>query len=178
MISNKFQIVGTNPQCYVDNYIFSINELPIGSILLIDNERFEVKIEYSDEVVFFAKSYATFMQNIDTWIGLGILIRKDDQLIKILPRIDRDFLLDFVSLNIFQKHYSEKVNIFRNTIRIKLLYMLDKKYLMDNFELYSSTKKRIMGEDIEKSIGKFEHDIYSRFGVKELTKLIKGEEND
>ncbi len=173
---SRFQIVGTNPYHYIDNFINDLNSIPIGTIVIADLDKYVIRLESSDEILFSGNSEATLKQNIDTWMSLGYIIKiGDNRYLKIIEETTMAKLLDYSSIIIFQEHFDEKINMFRNTIRIKLMYLIDKEYVSNNLELYSASRlKPITLEDIHKSTGTFEKEIIERFGIKELTKLLMG----
>ncbi len=70
----KFSKIGTNPMKYFNNFYLYFNRLPIGEIMKTDYEN--LKITHDNVEIFSLNSPATFRQNIDCWIWMGLIIKK------------------------------------------------------------------------------------------------------
>ncbi len=154
----NFQIVGTNPHFYLENFSKYFSSYEIGEMFEIDKENgFQIKEYETGEYIFNGKSDATLRQNIDTWISCNLFIKKGNILIKTINKCNLDKIIESTKYLIFQKTVDPKINLFRDTIKIKLAFMLDKEKLM-NYTFYSSNKKKeISAEDIKNSIGAYEN---------------------
>ncbi len=176
---NKFQIVGTNPYHYISNFDRYFSTYIVGDEFQIcKNNGFYITEKDTGEIVFDGKSDATLRQNIDTWISNNFVVRKGDVLIKTIDRCDFAQLIESSKYLIFQKSLDPKINLYRDTIKVKLAYIINPK-ILGNIELYSSNKlKNIEEEDIKKSIGKYEEILMNdKEFIKHMTLEI-GEKND
>ena len=173
-IGNHFQKVGTNPQKYLDNYqqaflninkqdVFTINK---GSFSILHNEV---------ELISF-NSDATFRQNIDCWVSFGLFIRKKEILIKIFDDMNNHQFYEHLKGIIFVNSNIESINIYRDTILIKLMNLIGLE-VIDKFELKCRTKN-ISKEDVISETGVFEKKIINDEILKKFLSIMWEKNNE
>ena len=173
-ILNKFSIIGTNPSKYIDNFYNYINNYEqLSKFDIILN-----KIEYYNNFVVEFNSSTTFRQNLECWDALGLIKKNKTSFTKIVPDFKSyDELLDFIKFSILIDTNNESTNIYRNTIIIKLLYLIDSS-ILDNKNFTTRLNKTITFRDIENEIGKFEKNIIKDKKEVEIIKILWGKNNE
>ena len=173
-ILNKFSIIGTNPSKYIDNFYDYINNYEqLSKFDIILN-----KIEYYNNFVVEFNSSTTFRQNLECWDALGLIKKNKTSFTKIVPDFKSyDELLDFIKFSILIDTNNESTNIYRNTIIIKLLYLIDSS-ILDNKNFTTRLNKTITFRDIENEIGKFEKNIIKDKKYVEIIKILWGKNNE
>lgn len=173
-ILNKFSIIGTNPSKYIDNFFNYINPYEqLSKFDIILN-----KIEYYNNLVFEFNSSTTFRQNLECWDALGLIKKNKTSFTKIVPDFKSyDELLDYIKFSILIDTNNESTNIYRNTIIIKLLYLIDSS-ILDNKTFTTRLNKTITFSDIEHEIGKFEQNIIKDKKYVEIIKILWGKNNE
>ena len=173
-ILNKFSIIGTNPSKYIDNFYNYINNYEqLSKFDIILN-----KIEYYNNFVVEFNSSTTFRQNLECWDALGLIKKNKTSFTKIVPDFKSyDELLDFIKFSILIDTNNESTNIYRNTIIIKLLYLIDSS-ILDNKNFTTRLNKTITFRDIENEIGKFEKNIIKDKKYVEIIKILWGKNNE
>ncbi len=151
--ATRFTKIGTNPNAYINNYLncFNVYE-QFDSFEIID-----YKIFYKGEVVFSANSDATFRQNIQCWISLGFFIKKNDILLKIIPSLSKNELLEHCKGILLVSSNDENINMYRNTILIKILRLSGVDISSD---IIRTRDDVLTNEAIDKETGEFEKNIY------------------
>lgn len=173
-ILNKFSIIGTNPSKYIDNFYNYINNYEqLSKFDIILN-----KIEYYNNFVVEFNSSTTFRQNLECWDALGLIKKNKTSFTKIVPDFKSyDELLNFIKFSILIDTNNESTNIYRNTIIIKLLYLIDSS-ILDNKNFTTRLNKTITFRDIENEIGKFEKNIIKDEKYVEIIKILWGKNNE
>lgn len=173
-ILNKFSIIGTNPSKYIDNFYNYINNYEqLSKFDIILN-----KIEYYNNFVVEFNSSTTFRQNLECWDALGLIKKNKTSFTKIVPDFKSyDELLDFIKFSILIDTNNESTNIYRNTIIIKLLYLIDSS-ILDNKNFTTRLNKTITFRDIKNEIGKFEKNIIKDEKYVEIIKILWGKNNE
>ena len=168
IIGNKFSKIGTNPHKYVENYRLYFLNIGKQEILKINKENFSIT-HNGVEVKAFTSS-ATFRQNIDCWVGLGLFIKKDNTLIKVFDNMNESYFYEYVRGIIFVQSNDEKINIYRDTIIIKLMNFLG----LETIEKYnlSCRSKSIIKKDIDDETGKFEKQLLNDSILKSIVIII------
>lgn len=173
-ILNKFSIIGTNPSKYIDNFYNYINNYEqLSKFDIILN-----KIEYYNNFVVEFNSSTTFRQNLECWDALGLIKKNKTSFTKIVPDFKSyDELLDFIKFSILIDTNNDSTNIYRNTIIIKLLYLIDSS-ILDNKNFTTRLNKTITFRDIKNEIGKFEKNIIKDKKYVEIIKILWGKNNE
>lgn len=145
----KFSKIGTNPYKYFDNFYIYLNRLPIGEMLKIDLTSFQV-IHEEIEILRFNSS-TTLRQNIDAWIWMGLIIKKDkNTIIKIINNdVSKNEMLEYIKYYLLIDNNNQLVNKHKKTIITKLLTLKNQKSANDKYTY----------EEIIKECGKFEQMI-------------------
>ena len=167
-IGNKFSKIGTNPHKYVENYRLLFLNIGKQEILKIRREDFSIT-HNGVEVKSFG-SDATFRQNIDCWVGLGLFIKKDDKLVKVFENMNESDFYEYIRGIILVQSNNEKINVYRDTIIIKLMNFLG----LETIEKYnlSCRTKSIVKKDIDEETGKFEKELLNDKMLKSILKII------
>ncbi len=167
-IGNKFSKIGTNPSKYIENYKLYFLNIDKQEILKIDKENFSITHNGVQVIKF--NSDATFRQNIDCWVGLGLFIKKDNRLVKIFENINESDFYQYLRGIILVQTNVEKINIYRDTIIIKLMNYIN----LETIEKYnlSCRTKVITKKDIEDETGQFEKELIKDKVLKKTIKII------
>lgn len=173
-IGNKFSIVGTNPNKYIENYLncfFNVPKLDEIKIIRSSNSLFH---QYVELISF--DSYTTLRQNIDCWVGLGFFARNGNKLIKIIDNMKEEYFYEHIKTTLLVETDIENINIYRDTILIKLMDMMNLETIK-RFNLSTRTKTIII-DDIKKEIGKFEKLIFNDKTFRKILEIMWGENNE
>lgn len=164
-IANKFWVMGTNPECYFQNYLKHINSLEILESIAIDG----YKLKIQEHTISYG-SISTIRQNINVWEGMGFIhVVSSNKFIKLIPEFTEKDLLDIMFYSLFKPSNSKTISKFRDTIFIKL-YSIVKPHenLISKFTL-TKTKGNLNANQIKNEIGKLEKRIMEN---KEYRKVI------
>lgn len=169
-IGNKFNKVGTNPMRYIENFLLYFNLFPIGIKFEIDDENFSI---LQDGVpVFNSNSITTLRQNIDCWLGLGLMIRDSNNLIKIVDNQNTEQLIDYSKGILICDSNDNKLNSYRDTILIKIVYMIDHNKI--DPDVIFMKNHEISITDIEHEIGRYEKILFQDNKFIEIVKTMWG----
>ncbi len=140
----KFSKIGTNPMRYFENFYKYLNNIPIGDLLTIKN----LTINHLDVKIIQFNSPTTLRQNLDCWLWMGLLIKKNDNsFLKIIKEnMPKNELLEYVKYFLFIESNEKKINQHRKTIITKLLTLKNNKSMNENYTFY----------EIKKECGEFE----------------------
>lgn len=142
----KFSKIGTNPQKYLDNFFYHLNNIPIGDELKIKN----YNVYHEDVSIFSANSDATFRQNVDTWLWMGFVVRKNkNTLVKIIEELNKEELMNYSSKMLLLDSKDKMIDQHRKTIIIKLLTLNQKNSVHNGYSY----------EEIIKECGRYEENI-------------------
>lgn len=173
-ILNKFSIIGTNPSKYIENFYNYINSYE----QLSEFELFVDKIEFYNHVVMEFNSSTTFRQNLECWEALGLIKKYKNSFIKVVSYFKTyDSLIEFIKFTLLIESNSDSTNIYRNTILVKLLYLIDPS-LLNNQSFTTRLNKIITFKDIEHEIGKFEKNIINDEKYVKIIKILWGNNNE
>ncbi|MGL5438241.1 MAG: hypothetical protein ACRDA7_00675 [Metamycoplasmataceae bacterium] len=173
-IGNKFAIIGTNPDKYIENYLIIFTN--IGKQEEIDIDKSNNNLKHNNFIIKSFNSDTTLRQNIDCWVSLGLFVEKDNKLIKIYDEVSRIKLYEIIKSMLIVDSDIKKINEYRDTIIFKLMYMLNLD-VIKKYNLKSNTKI-ITYSDIEKEIGSFENKLIKDKKFTEIIKIFWGEENE
>lgn len=164
----KFSKIGTNPNCYFENYKKYINRFLKGTKFI----KKDLNLYFENEIIFNANSSTTFRQNLDAWLWMGFLIKiNENEFIKIVDELNEDTLKQNIKWNLLKIDSSDLINQHRNTIIIKLLYA-------DNENNINKNLVNVSFEEIKKECGKFEEIIIQDKQFVEIIKKIWGASNE
>ena len=173
-IGNHFQKVGTNPQKYLDNYQEKFLNIKKQDEFIIDKLNFSI-LHNEVELISF-NSDTTFRQNIDCWLAFGLFIRENEKLIKIFDDMNEHQFYEYLKEIIFVNSNIESINIYRDTILIKLMNLMELE-VIEKFKLKCRTKN-ITKEDVTSETGSFEKKIIKDEILKEFLLIIWEKSND
>jgi hypothetical protein len=168
IIGNKFSKIGTNPHKYIENYrLYFLN---IGKLEFLKIEKENYSINHNGVEVISFNSDATFRQNIDCWVGLGLFIQKDNKLLKVFDNMPESNFYQYIRGIILVQSNSEKINIYRDTIIIKLMNYIG----LETIKKYglSCRSKAIEKRDIDEETGHFEKELIKNEVLAKLLKAI------
>lgn len=171
-IGNKFWVVGTNPNKYFDNYMSHINILNMFDEISVDNTNLVVNEKTLDY-----RSRATLRQNLIAWEAMGFIYKIDtNKYIKIIPTYTEDQLITISFFSMFLPFNNEEIKKYRDTILIKLNYLINpNEDLIKKYNL-SKSKGLLTEIDIKQETGKFENKILENKKYKKIiTALFKGD---
>jgi len=173
-IGNHFQKIGTNPQKYLDNYQEKFLNINMQDELIICKENFTISHNQVELISF--SSDATFRQNIDCWVSFGLFIRKNEKLIKIFDDMNNHQFYEHLKGIIFVNSNIESINIYRNTILIKLINLMGLE-VIEKFQLKCRTKN-ITKEDVTSETGIFEKKIINDECLRKFLSIILENNNE
>jgi hypothetical protein len=103
-------------------------------------------------------------------VGLGLFIKKDDKLVKVFENMNESDFYEYIRGIILVQSNNEKINVYRDTIIIKLMNFLG----LETIEKYnlSCRTKCIVKKDIDEETGKFEKELLNDKMLKSILKII------
>ncbi|MGL4343280.1 MAG: hypothetical protein ACRCRZ_01830 [Metamycoplasmataceae bacterium] len=173
-IGDKFSIIGTNPQKYINNYLTYFVNISKQEKIEIDKNNYSL-IHRGITILSF-NSDATFRQNIDCWVGLGLFNKKNNILIKMQDDMNEFDFYEYIKSMLFVHSDNDNINIYRDTILIKLTQIIAPE-ILKNITLRSNTRD-VDQKIIEAEIGKFEKTIIKDEKLKKILLVIWGEKNE
>lgn len=172
-IGNTFSIVGTNPHKYVDNFL--LNFINIGKLEMLNIDKQNLIITHNGVEIIAFNSDTTMRQNIDCWVGLGLVIKSENHLIKIINNMNEFNFYEYIRGIVFVQTENNAINTYRDTILIKLMNLIQLETI-DKFKL-SARSKNISIQDIQKETGVFEKKLIEDKKIVDFLKIIWGDNN-
>jgi hypothetical protein len=109
-------------------------------------------------------------------VGFGLFIRENEKLIKIFDDMNEHEFYEYLKGIIFVNSNIESINIYRDTILIKLMNLMGLE-VIEKFKLKCRTKN-ITKEDVISETGVFEKKIIKDEILKEFLSIIWEKSNE
>lgn len=146
-INNKFILVGTNPYIHIKEFYDWLNKFKFDHKFYISSKNINGLQDNSSlgEFVFKKSGKSAFEQYYRAWINFGFVKKNNNLLIKICDEdLDVENLIEIAKINLFLNSKDEKIENYKNTILVKLLYCIDVDKVIS--KKFYTNKNRLVSE--------------------------------